>query len=122
MAVIVEAVYENGVLRPAEPLPWKEGERVRVEVSSLDSPLLKAYGIMGFKGTAEEAEYFALDSCACGPGVQLIFSAFRPCIAAQVLVATTATPACTPASGNASFTSTTCFTPGTMSALPGSKD
>ena len=61
MAVIVEAVYENGVLRLSQPLPWKEGERVRVAVSSLDSPLLKAYGIMGFKGTAEEAEYFALD-------------------------------------------------------------
>jgi predicted DNA-binding antitoxin AbrB/MazE fold protein len=61
MSITVEAVYENGVLRPSEPLPWKEGERVRIEVSSLESPLLKAYGIMGFKGTAEEAEYFALD-------------------------------------------------------------
>ncbi len=61
MSITVEAVYENGVLRPFEPLPWKEGERVRVDVSSLDSPLLRAYGIMGFKGTAEEAEYFALD-------------------------------------------------------------
>jgi len=60
MAVIVEAVYENGVLKPSEPLPWKEGERVRVAVSSLGSPLLEAYGIMGFRGTAEEAEYFAL--------------------------------------------------------------
>ena len=59
MAITVEAVYENGVLRLSEPLPWKDGERVRVAVSSLDSPLLKAYGIMGFKGTAEEAEYFA---------------------------------------------------------------
>jgi predicted DNA-binding antitoxin AbrB/MazE fold protein len=61
MSITVEAVYENGVLRPSVPLPWKEGERVRIEVSSLDSPLLKAYGIMGFQGTAEEAEYFALD-------------------------------------------------------------
>ena len=61
MTMTVEAVYENGVLRPAEPLPWKDGERVRVAVSSLESPILKAYGIMGFKGTAEEADYFALD-------------------------------------------------------------
>jgi predicted DNA-binding antitoxin AbrB/MazE fold protein len=61
MAITVEAVYENGVLKPSQPLPWKEGERVRVAVSSLDSPLLAAYGIMGFKGTAEEAEYFAMD-------------------------------------------------------------
>ena len=58
--ITVEAVYENGVLKPAEPLPWKDGERVSVSVSSLDSPILKAYGLMGFKGTAEEAEYLAL--------------------------------------------------------------
>jgi predicted DNA-binding antitoxin AbrB/MazE fold protein len=60
MAITVEAVYENGVLKPSAPLPWKDGERVRIAISSLESPLLKAYGIMGFKGTAEEAEYFAL--------------------------------------------------------------
>jgi predicted DNA-binding antitoxin AbrB/MazE fold protein len=60
MAITVEAVYENGVLKPSEPLPWKDGARVQVAVSSLDSPILKAYGIMGFTGTAAEAEYFAL--------------------------------------------------------------
>jgi predicted DNA-binding antitoxin AbrB/MazE fold protein len=60
VAITVEAVYENGVLRPSEPLPWKDGERVCIAVSSLDSPLLRAYGIMGFKGTAEEAEYLAM--------------------------------------------------------------
>jgi len=61
MGITVEATYENGVLKPAEPLPWKEGEKVCVAVSSLDSPLLKAYGIMGFTGSAELAEYFAMD-------------------------------------------------------------
>ncbi len=60
MAITVEAVYQNGVLKPSEPLPWKDGERVRLAISSLDSPILKAYGIMGFKGTAEEAEYYAM--------------------------------------------------------------
>jgi len=61
MAITIDAVYENGVLKPSQPLPWKEGERVRIAVSSLDSPILKAYGIMGFQGTGEEAEYFAMD-------------------------------------------------------------
>jgi predicted DNA-binding antitoxin AbrB/MazE fold protein len=62
MAITVEAVYENGLLRPAAPLPWKNGERVRIAVSSLDSPILKAYGLMDFKGTADEAEALALDA------------------------------------------------------------
>ena len=61
MSVTVEAVYENGVLKPLTPLPCKQGERVRLDVTSLESPLLKAYGIMSLKGTADEAEHFALD-------------------------------------------------------------
>jgi predicted DNA-binding antitoxin AbrB/MazE fold protein len=61
MAITVEAIYENGVLKPSEPPPLKDGERVRLAISSLDSPILKAYGILGFKGTAEETEYYALD-------------------------------------------------------------
>jgi predicted DNA-binding antitoxin AbrB/MazE fold protein len=61
MAITVEAIYENGVLKLSQPLPWKDGERVSVAVSSLESPMLKSYGIMGFKGTAEEADYFAMD-------------------------------------------------------------
>lgn len=56
MAISVEAVYENGVLRLSAPLPWKEGERVRVEVSSLDSSLLKGHGILGWSGTAAELD------------------------------------------------------------------
>lgn len=30
--ITVEAVYENGVLKPVQPLPLKEGERVRVVI------------------------------------------------------------------------------------------
>lgn len=56
MAITVEAIYENGVLKPSEPLPWKDGDKVRIAVSSLDSPILKAYGIMGWKGTGEELD------------------------------------------------------------------
>jgi predicted DNA-binding antitoxin AbrB/MazE fold protein len=61
MLFTVEAVYENGVLKPVEPLPLKEHEQVRLTIQQGDTPLLRAYGIMGFKGTAEEADYFALD-------------------------------------------------------------
>lgn len=61
MTITIEATYENGVLKPLQPLPLKEHEKVRISVHSERSPLLEAYGIMGFKGTPEEADYFALD-------------------------------------------------------------
>lgn len=61
MAITVEAVYEDGVLKPAQPLPFKEHERVRVAVETISSPILQAYGIMGWKGDAETLERIALD-------------------------------------------------------------
>lgn len=36
----VDAVYENGVLRPLEPLPLEEHQRVRVTVSSISGDTL----------------------------------------------------------------------------------
>jgi predicted DNA-binding antitoxin AbrB/MazE fold protein len=53
MAITVEAIYENGVLRPSAPLPWKDGDKARIADSNVDSPILKAYGILGWKGTRE---------------------------------------------------------------------
>jgi len=35
----VEAVYENGVLRPLEPLPLDEHQRVTLTVSDAEDPL-----------------------------------------------------------------------------------
>ena len=61
MSITVTAVYENGVLKPAEPLPFKEHEQVRITVEPTTSRALRSYGIMGFKGTVEEADYFAMD-------------------------------------------------------------
>jgi predicted DNA-binding antitoxin AbrB/MazE fold protein len=61
MAIVVEATYEDGVLRPAEPLPLGEHEKVRVTVESQRSPILEAYGIIGWKGDRAALEYLALD-------------------------------------------------------------
>lgn len=61
MTITVEATYENGVLKPAKPLPLNEQQKVQVTVDTAKSPLLEAYGIMGFTGSAELAEYFAMD-------------------------------------------------------------
>ncbi len=56
MAIIVEATYENGVLRPAEPLPLAEHEKVRLTVEGQPDPVLQTYGMIGWKGTHEELE------------------------------------------------------------------
>lgn len=61
MAITVEAVYENGVLKPVEPLPLKEHEQVRVTIQQGDTLLLRAYGIIGWTGDAETLERIALD-------------------------------------------------------------
>jgi predicted DNA-binding antitoxin AbrB/MazE fold protein len=39
MALTIEAVYENGVLKPAQPLPLKEHEKVRVTVEPARPPI-----------------------------------------------------------------------------------
>ncbi len=53
MSLTVEAIYENGVLKPAQPLPLKEHEQVRLSIQQGESPLVRAYGIMGWTGDAE---------------------------------------------------------------------
>ena len=60
MAITVEAVYENGVLKLKEPLPFQEHEQVQVTIHPKTSWVERSAGIMGFTGTADEAEYFAL--------------------------------------------------------------
>ena len=52
---------EDGVLKPAQPLPLREHEQVQITVHSRVKNLADAYGLMGFQGTAEEADYFATD-------------------------------------------------------------
>ena len=61
MAITVEAVYEDGVLKPKEPLPLKEHEIVQIRIQTGDTPLLRAYGILGWTGDAETLERIALD-------------------------------------------------------------
>jgi predicted DNA-binding antitoxin AbrB/MazE fold protein len=61
MTLTVQATYENGVLKPDQPLPLQELEKVRLTIQPVDSPLVQAYGIMGWTGDAETLERIALD-------------------------------------------------------------
>jgi predicted DNA-binding antitoxin AbrB/MazE fold protein len=62
MALTVEAVSENGVLKPAQPLPLKEHDKVRLTIEPADNWVQATAGMFGFKGSAEEADYFARDA------------------------------------------------------------
>jgi len=50
MTITIEATYENGVLRPAQPLPLKEREQVRVTIESPSSLADQTYGMIGWSG------------------------------------------------------------------------
>jgi predicted DNA-binding antitoxin AbrB/MazE fold protein len=69
MPITVEAVYEDGVLKPKEPLPLKEHDQVRVtidEESALRSSRVRAsFGLLGWKGDAETVRQVALDPEFC---------------------------------------------------------
>jgi predicted DNA-binding antitoxin AbrB/MazE fold protein len=60
MAITVEAVYENGTLKLSQPVPLKEHERVRVVIHAGTNWVERTAGMMGFQGTQEEADYFAM--------------------------------------------------------------
>jgi predicted DNA-binding antitoxin AbrB/MazE fold protein len=53
MSMTVDAVYENGVLKPAHPLSLNEHEKVRLTVVRETTVAEQTYGMMGWKGDAE---------------------------------------------------------------------
>ena len=56
MTLTIEAVYENGVLKPAQPLPLHERKHVQVTIRRLASGADRTYGMIGWKGSHEELE------------------------------------------------------------------
>lgn len=61
MAIVVEATYENGVLKPSQPLPLKEHEKVQISIQSPAGWVQETYGIIGWTGDHATLERFALD-------------------------------------------------------------
>lgn len=69
MAIVVDATYENGVLRPAEPLPLGEREKVRITIEPEVNWVERTYGMLRWKGdpeilrrVAEDDEFGILES------------------------------------------------------------
>ena len=60
MAITVEAVVENGLLRPLEPLPLEENAQVRVTIEPKENWVQESYGLCGWTGNVEELRQLAL--------------------------------------------------------------
>ncbi len=61
MAIVVEATYEDGVLKPERPLPLNEHEKVQITVETAVNRVRATAGLLGWKGDAETVERIVLD-------------------------------------------------------------
>lgn len=61
MTITVEAVYENGVLKPVEPLPLKEQQRVQVTVQPSPNWVKETAGMIKWTGSHEALRRLAED-------------------------------------------------------------
>jgi predicted DNA-binding antitoxin AbrB/MazE fold protein len=61
MSLTIEAVYENGVLKPTQPLPLAEHEKVSVIIEPKRSWVDRTSGILKWKGDPDELRRFLED-------------------------------------------------------------
>ncbi len=61
MILTVEAIYENGVLKPQEPLPLQEHEKVRITVESERTWAERTAGMLQWSGDPEVLRRIAED-------------------------------------------------------------
>lgn len=59
MSLEIEATYENGVLKPDQPLPLKDHERIVLTIRSKTDRVEESYGLVAFSGDAAALEYLA---------------------------------------------------------------
>ena len=64
MALTIEAVYENGVLKPAQPLPLKEHEQVVVTVERARPPIWERIAALTADAPPEELDKPPVDGAA----------------------------------------------------------
>ncbi len=61
MSFVVDAVYENGVLKPAQPLPLAEHDKVRVTIEPEVSWAERTAGLLQWTGDPEILRRVAKD-------------------------------------------------------------
>ena len=61
MAIVIEATFEDGVLKPSEPLPLEEHEKVKMTIHSSISLARQTAGMIPWTGDVETLERIACD-------------------------------------------------------------
>ena len=61
MAISVEAIYENGMLRPVQALPLQEHEKVRITIEGQASWAEQTSGMLKWTGDPEVLRRIAED-------------------------------------------------------------
>jgi predicted DNA-binding antitoxin AbrB/MazE fold protein len=69
MSITVEAIYENGMLKPVQPLPLEEHEKVRLTIEPMVTWAERTAGMLKWTGDpdtlrriAEDDEFGILES------------------------------------------------------------
>lgn len=62
MLIRVEACFENGVLRPLQPLPLEEHEQVRITVEAERSWAERTAGLVRWTGDVESLDRLTMDA------------------------------------------------------------
>jgi predicted DNA-binding antitoxin AbrB/MazE fold protein len=60
MPLTVEATYEDGTLKLSQPLPLREHQKVQVTVHIGPTWAEQTAGMLGWTGSTEAADYFAM--------------------------------------------------------------
>jgi predicted DNA-binding antitoxin AbrB/MazE fold protein len=61
MSITVDATYEDGVLKPKEPLSLAEHAQVRITILPPVSRVQESYGLLSWKGDPEILRRIACD-------------------------------------------------------------
>jgi predicted DNA-binding antitoxin AbrB/MazE fold protein len=61
MPLTVEAIYENGVLKPSQPLPLQEHEKVSITIRPAISLASRTAGMVPWNGSIEDLDYLIED-------------------------------------------------------------
>jgi predicted DNA-binding antitoxin AbrB/MazE fold protein len=61
MPIVVDAVYQDGILKPEHPLPLKDAQKVRVIVEPSQSWAERTYGLLRWTGDLDTLRRIAED-------------------------------------------------------------